>query len=139
MSLGNLSNCPNCGQLFIKSIRSVCNDCYKKIEAQYELVYKFIRNKENRQSTILEVSTATGVSEKQIRQFIREGRLRLADFPNLGYPCERCGEEIITEGKLCERCKKELDREIRLSLDDDYRRQELLKKAKEQGGFLSKN
>ncbi len=139
MGLGNLSNCPNCGQLFIKNTRSVCNSCYKQVELDFQSVYTFVRNKENRMSTIHEVSEATGVSEKQIFQFIREGRLKLTDYPNLGYPCERCGKNSVTQGKLCDECKKYIDNEIRLSLDDEYRRQELIKKSQSKSGFLNRD
>lgn len=137
MSLGNLDNCPVCGQLFVRNIRTVCNNCYKKVEEDFEKVYAFIKKKENRMCTIYEVSDATGVKVTQIRQFIREGRLRLADFPNMGYPCERCGTNLIKTGALCEECKKFIDKEIRISFDDDYRRQELLKKMQAGVGYLS--
>lgn len=139
MGLGNLTNCPNCGQLFVKGLRSVCQNCYKEVEKQFQLVYTFVRNKENRKSTITEVSQATGVTVSQIREFIREGRLRLAEFPNLVYPCDRCGQNMISQGNLCDQCKKFIDNEIRLSLDDEYRRQEMIKKSREREGFLNKN
>lgn len=139
MSLGNLDNCPNCGQLFVKGLRSVCNNCYKEVEKQFETVYRFLRNKENRKSTIYEVSDNTGVTVSQIREFIREGRLRLAEFPNMGYPCERCGTNLITTGQLCDECKKFIDNEIRISFDDQYRREEMIKKAQQGVGFLKKH
>lgn len=136
MSLASLENCPSCGNLFVKNIREVCNECYKKVEIEYEKVYKFLRNKENRKSTIYEVSDATGVTVSQIRSFIREGRLRLADFPNMGYPCERCGTNLITTGNLCDDCKRFIDTEIRMSLDEQFRRQELMKSAQKGQGYL---
>lgn len=136
MSFGNLDNCPECGQLFVRSVRSVCNNCYKKVEEDFQKVYQYIKQRENRMSTIYEVSEATGVKVTQIRQFIKEGRLRLADFPNMGYPCERCGT-IIKTGNLCDECKRFINKEIRISFDADYRRQEMLKKMQGGVGYLS--
>ncbi|PTQ57177.1 MAG: flagellar protein [Candidatus Carbobacillus altaicus] len=81
----------------------------REIENDFEKVYRFLRKKENRQSTIYEVSARTGVSVAQITEFIREGRIRVADYPNMAYPCERCGEVLITEGRFCSSCQKILE------------------------------
>lgn len=100
-----LDNCPRCGKLFVRTVRPICNDCQKEIDEQFKLVYDYLRKKENRQATIYEVSENTGVSVAQIKQFIREGRLIIRDLPNMGYPCESCGE-IIREGRMCVACRK---------------------------------
>lgn len=62
-------------------------------------------------ATLVEVCEHTGVAEKKIRQFIREGRLIVTSFPNLGYPCESCGT-LIQMNRLCKPCKQELEGEI---------------------------
>lgn len=100
-----LENCPQCGKLFVRTVRPICPDCQKEIDKQFQLVYDYLRKKENRQATIYEVSENTGVSLAQIKQFIREGRLMIRDLPNMGYPCESCGE-IIREGRMCLSCRK---------------------------------
>ncbi|MEB1806675.1 MAG: hypothetical protein LPK26_05190 [Bacillaceae bacterium] len=102
----NLENCPRCGGLFVKALRSVCDKCHKEIDQMFQTVYTFIRKRDNRKASISEVVEATGVKEDYIFQFIREGRLQMAQFPNLGYPCDSCGT-IIREGKLCSGCLKE--------------------------------
>ncbi|OAR05150.1 hypothetical protein SA87_08355 [Hydrogenibacillus schlegelii] len=108
--MGELANCPRCGRVFVRLPgQKVCPACAAEIEAEFERVYAFIRKKENRQATIYEVSDKTGVSVRQITEFIREGRIRIADHPNLAYPCERCGKALITEGRFCPSCKKELE------------------------------
>lgn len=103
--MNQLKNCTMCGRLFVRTVRPICPSCYKELEAQYRKVYNYLRQKENRQATIYEVSEATGVSVPQIKEFIREGRLHIAEFPNMGYPCESCGT-IIREGRICEPCRK---------------------------------
>ena len=88
--MAELMNCPNCGSLFVKTnLRDVCETCYKEEEQAFETVYKFIRKRENRTATIYEASEGTGVDEELIFKFIKTGRLELAQFPNLGYPCEK--------------------------------------------------
>lgn len=104
----DLSNCPECGEIYIKSkFRDVCEKCWKSEEAAYDTVYKFMRKRENRAATMLQVVEATGVSEALILKFIKNGKLQITQFPNLGYPCDKCGK-IIRTGKLCEDCASEL-------------------------------
>ncbi len=115
MSLNALDNCPRCGKLFVRGARSVCPDCYREVEEEFKRVYEYVRKSENRQRNIYEVSEATNVTVKQITEFIRAGRLSTADFPHLAYPCESCGENLITEGRICESCRQKLSAEIRKS------------------------
>lgn len=70
-----------------------------------------MRQKENRMATMLDVCEHTGVEEQTLRQFIREGRLMVSAFPNLGYPCESCGKMIQLK-RLCTDCQSKLDDEI---------------------------
>jgi flagellar operon protein (TIGR03826 family) len=105
--MAELANCPSCGQLFVKDVRNICPSCYKSEEDSFEKVYDFIRDQKNRRATLPEVSKATGVKERTIIRFIKEGRIRVADFPNLTYPCESCGMPI-REGKLCDACRTKL-------------------------------
>lgn len=112
--MGELANCPMCGELFLKEILTVCRSCYEKEEEQFETVYKYIRKKKNRTATVDEVAEATGVKESLIRKWVKERRIHRADFPNLTYSCERCGEQIH-EGKLCDSCKNELYHDLQTS------------------------
>ncbi|WP_423408252.1 TIGR03826 family flagellar region protein [Heyndrickxia sp. MSNUG] len=104
----DLSNCPECGEIYIKSkFREVCEKCWREEEAAYDTVYKFMRKRENRAATMLQVVESTGVSEVLILKFIKNGKLQITQFPNLGYPCDKCGK-IIRTGKLCEGCASEI-------------------------------
>lgn len=113
--MAELANCPNCGRLFVKEVRTICPSCYAIEEEKFEKVYDFVREQKNRRATLSKVSRATGVKESTIVRFIKEGRIRVVDFPNLYYPCESCGTPIH-EGKLCDRC--------RLKLRTDFERYE---------------
>ncbi|WP_232697847.1 TIGR03826 family flagellar region protein [Brevibacillus daliensis] len=120
MGLGQLANCPICDALFVKGIRDVCNNCYKEQEKQYDVCAQYLRKRENRGSTIYELSEGTGVAVKQITKFIREGRISLQNSPNLGYPCEKCGT-LIRTGNLCTECMGSLQRQITQQMDVDRR------------------
>lgn len=111
--MAELSNCSKCGRLFVKlSTRDVCESCYREEERQFERVYAFLRRRENRTATMAQVVDATGVEEKLITKWIREGRLQLVHFPNLGYPCDSCGK-MIREGRLCANCLGKLQADLR--------------------------
>ncbi|WP_062199958.1 TIGR03826 family flagellar region protein [Massilibacterium senegalense] len=108
---GQLDNCPRCGQLFLKGFREICPDCYKKEQENFDKVYRFVRKQENRRASMQDIIDGTGVSEDDISRFIREGRLRVSNMPNLGYKCESC-EKTIKSGTICNDCKKQLAKEL---------------------------
>jgi flagellar operon protein (TIGR03826 family) len=126
--MSELANCPKCGTLFVKNnIRAVCEGCYKEEEKDFKTVYEFIRKRENRTATIKEVVAATGVEEDLIYRFIRTGKLQLAQFPNMGYPCQNCGT-LIREGRLCVDCSGGLRKQMS-QLDREQVHAQKLKEA----------
>jgi len=121
----NLANCPNCDALFVKTtFRMVCDICFKEEEAQFNKVYQFIRKSANRTATMAQVVDATEVEEELIIRFVKLGKLRLAQFPNLGIPCEQCGQ-LINEGRLCKKCTENFSNELRTFEKEEERRQEI--------------
>ncbi|WNF36587.1 hypothetical protein RJD24_19535 [Bacillaceae bacterium IKA-2] len=100
----DLKNCPNCNKIFVRNLRDVCQDCYKKEEEDFQTVYQFVRKKENRMASMKEVEEGTDVKEELVVKFIKQGRLHLQSFPNLAYPCESC-KRMIREGRICGECK----------------------------------
>lgn len=100
-----LSNCYRCGRLFAKAFRDLCPNCLKDIEVEYTKCVEYLRKE--RKSTIIELSEATGVSVNQITKFMREGRISIAELPNMSYSCETCGGPI-REGNICDSCRRRL-------------------------------
>lgn len=136
--MSELTNCPNCGSVFVKNaFRTVCQDCFKEEEKAYEMVYDYMRKRENRAATINQVVEATGVTEELIYKFIKAGRLKSTQFPNLGYPCDRCGR-IIKTGKVCDPCQDELRRELNQIKADEERKKEQLRREKSATYFTAK-
>ncbi|QNV59202.1 hypothetical protein GMA19_04419 [Paenibacillus polymyxa E681] len=110
-----MDNCPRCGKLFIKNVRGICQNCIKEIEFEYERCVKHIR--ENKGIHMHELSEATEVSVKQITTFIREGRISIANAPNMTYPCEVCGIPI-REGHMCDSCRTRLTKDLNQAVRD---------------------
>src|SRR5690625_2882790 len=98
MSL-HIANCPKCGKVFNPTFADVCPQCHKQIDREYEQCATYMR--EHRGATISELSEATGVSMRQITNFIRERRISITDSPNMGYPRSeerRVGKERRYQG-----------------------------------------
>ncbi|WP_340005400.1 TIGR03826 family flagellar region protein [Paenibacillus sp. FSL K6-0276] len=105
----NLDNCPRCGRLFVKNLMGLCQPCIKELEHEYEICVDYLR--ENKGTNIQELSDATEISIKEITRFIREGRISIANAPNMMYPCEVCGT-LIRDGHMCESCRSRLRKDL---------------------------
>lgn len=101
-----LRNCPECDRLFTYVNRNLCPACIEAEEAEFERVRLYVRD--HRNSTIPEVSEATGVSADKIILFLREGRLVANGLVTEGFlQCESCGQPV-SSGRLCDKCRDEL-------------------------------
>lgn len=105
----NIDNCPRCGRLFVKNPMGICQPCIKELEHQYEICVNYLR--EHRGTNIQELSDATGISIREITRFIREGRISIANAPNMMYPCEVCGT-LIRESHMCDNCRNRLRKDL---------------------------
>lgn len=118
-------NCPNCNSLFVMTkFRDVCDACFKEEEAQYDKVYAYIRKKTNRTASMMQVVMETGVEERLIIKFVRTGKLRISQFPNLGIPCEKCGSNIKS-GRLCGKCGDSLRTDLQAFENEEKRLTEI--------------
>ncbi|WP_406944709.1 TIGR03826 family flagellar region protein [Halobacillus sp. SY10] len=124
--MGELANCSLCNGLFLKGSSTVCPECRKQEEKDFQTVYAFLRKKQNRTATVEEIEAGTGVSEQQIRKFVKEKRLHPAHFPNVSYSCEKCGASI-REDRLCVACKDSIQKGL-----DVQERNDSLEKRKEE-------
>lgn len=137
--MNELSNCPNCGNIFVKTpFKDICQDCWKEEEKMYETVYQYLRKKENRTANLTKVVEDTGVTEELILKLIRNGRLKLALFPNIAYPCENCGT-MIRSGRMCQTCSNEISEQLKVFEREELRRKELEEKERRRTYLSSKN
>jgi flagellar operon protein (TIGR03826 family) len=109
--VGELDNCIRCGKLFVKTTRDICQDCYKEEEKQFQIVYQFMKKRSNRQATVSEIVDETAVAEELIIKFVKEKRLRASQFPNIAFPCEKCGADI-QQGRLCSSCSAAISADL---------------------------
>ena len=100
-----LRNCSECGRLMPMGLRDICTACAEKKEKEYLKVREFI--KDNPKVAIEVVAEATGVSEAQVRQFLREGLIEAADLEGSPLTCQRCGKPIL-RGAYCAICQQEI-------------------------------
>lgn len=70
-------------------------------------LHHFLLRKNNRLLTNEEVVEKTGVPHELIHKWVKSGKLKQSLFPNLGAPCERCGE-ITNYSRLCRDCSSAL-------------------------------
>ena len=111
--MAELRNCPMCGAFFnYTGLREVCHSCAQKEEDLYQVVYRFLRKRENRAATAERIEEATGVDRELLYKWVRKGRLHPTMFPNLGYPCDNCGR-LTNKGKLCEKCTENIKSDLR--------------------------
>jgi len=90
--MAEVRNCPKCNEFFnYTGVREVCHKCAQSEEELYQIVYRFLRKRENRAATVERIVEATGAEEELLYRWVRKGRLQPAMFPNLGYPCDNCG------------------------------------------------
>ncbi|MGG4264131.1 TIGR03826 family flagellar region protein [Peribacillus simplex] len=134
-----LFNCPNCNSLFVMSkFRDVCDACYKEEEAQYDKVYAYIRKKINRTASMNQVVKDTGVEETLIIKFVKTGKLRISQFPNLGIPCEKCGTNIKA-GRLCGKCSDALVTDLQAFESEERRQTEIQGNDKKNTYYMKDN
>jgi len=110
--MSEVRQCPRCHSLFnYNGLRDVCASCAKEEEELYDKVYRFLRRRENRAATIEQIEKAFMIERELIYDWVRKGRLQPAQFPGLGYPCDRCGA-LTQKGKVCDDCQEELEKDL---------------------------
>lgn len=128
----NIAHCPNCGRVFQKNIRNLCVACSTEEDRIFQSTEQAL--KRNRSLSVEQLSESVGVPEDKIRGWIRSGKLRLTDYPNLADQCDLCKAPIRT-GHLCNPCAKRLKSDIAHSMEQERLMQERLRAA---NSYISK-
>ncbi|MBD5559255.1 MAG: flagellar protein [Clostridia bacterium] len=97
--------CKTCGRIF-DGYGLECYECVEENERQFNLVKDYIW--EHPKASMQEIVEDTGVNEKLIIRFLKEGRLEFDNASGL-IVCEKCGAPI-TGGTLCRNCKEKLSK-----------------------------
>lgn len=105
-------------------MRDVCPACLKEFDQMFNICFKYLR--ENRKTTLYELSEATKVPVAQITKFIREGKISIAGNPNMTYNCELCHAEI-RDKTMCDSCRQKLVKDVANNKEDEKREEEKIK------------
>lgn len=103
--------CEQCGGVMIfKGVGEYkCEDCGFLDYDDYGKARNYLEKHPG--ATSAEVSMATGVSQKALRDMLREERLEIAANSSVFLRCEICGTDI-RYGRFCKRCETSYHREI---------------------------
>lgn len=103
--------CQKCGGLMIfKGVGEYqCEDCKALEYDDYGKARNYIEKHPG--ATSAEVSEETGVSQKSIRQMLKESKLEVAPESKMFLKCEICGASIRS-GTLCEKCEANYHRQL---------------------------
>ncbi|MDD5018151.1 MAG: hypothetical protein PHO15_08655 [Eubacteriales bacterium] len=100
-----VKQCKQCGQLFQSYGASECSVCLEEMDRGFILVKEYIYDHPD--ANVVEISNETGISEKIILHFLKEGRLSIETSDCL-LTCEKCGKRIKS-GRFCHACKTALE------------------------------
>src|SRR5690554_523126 len=105
----DIRNCTRCGKIYNYDGIKICPTCRREDEEDFIKVREYLY--ENPGANLSEVHEATKVDTNKIIEFLRQGRLEIADESNLILECENCGASIKT-GRFCDRCASDLHKEL---------------------------
>lgn len=96
--------CTECGGVMVfKGVGEYrCEDCRFLAYDDYGKVRNYIE--QHMGVTSAQVSSATGVSQRSIREMLKESRLEIAPNSNFFLQCEICGA-TIRMGRFCTKCE----------------------------------
>jgi ribosomal protein L32 len=121
-----VAHCPSCGKVFQKNLRNLCGECSQVEDRSFrsaELILLRHRFFDNEQ-----VSEAAGVPVEKLRGWIRSGKLRLNDYPNLSDQCDSCKASIRT-GHICLDCARRIKSDLAHALEQERLMRERLRAA----------
>lgn len=103
--------CSGCGGVLIfKGVGEYhCEDCGNVEYDDYGKVRMYIE--EHRGANAAQIESAIGVSQKAIRQMLKEGRLEVTSDSKTFLRCEDCGK-LIRSGMYCPECETKIHRSI---------------------------
>ena len=105
----NVKACRVCKRLFRAfGEENTCRECMDKLEEKYREVKDYLWD--HGIASIQEISMACDVSEEQIKEWLKEERLSMADG-STDLKCEKCKRPILT-GRYCKECKEEVMKDL---------------------------
>lgn len=127
-----VDHCPGCGRIYQINLRQLCAVCSAEEDALMKLMEKELRN--NRKLSTEELAERVSEKPEKIRAWIRKGKLKIYDYPNLADECDLC-QAPIRKGKLCQSCSMRIKGEVA----NVYEQERLMQERKRrENSFLNK-
>lgn len=103
--------CKKCGGVLVfKGVGEYrCEDCGELDYDDYGKVRMYIE--EHRGATAAQIEAAIGVSQRSIRQMLKDGRLEVTKDSRTFLKCEICGK-AIRSGQYCPECEVTVHRNL---------------------------
>ncbi|WP_372663141.1 hypothetical protein [Cohnella sp.] len=121
-----VAHCPGCGNVFQKNARNLCSACSSVADEQMLSIERFLLR--NRLATTEQTAEAVSLPPQQIRSWIRQGRIRVYEYPNLTDQCDLCSSSIRS-GHLCYSCSNKIKDDITIALERERAMKERLRNA----------
>ncbi|QJD83560.1 hypothetical protein [Cohnella herbarum] len=118
-----VAHCPDCGNVFQKNVRNLCSSCAALLDEQIVTMERYLSR--NRFATTEQLSLATNLPVQKIRGWIRKGKLRVFDYPNLADQCDLCSAPI-RRGHICPTCSSRINDDIAKTLERERKMKERL-------------
>jgi hypothetical protein len=116
--------CPACGKIYQKNMRNLCMNCQSEEDTHIRALEKTLMR--NRQLNNEQLVAATDVPQEKLLSWIRTGKLKLYDYPNLSDQCDVC-KGPIRRGKLCLKCSTKIQDDIAHELQQERLMKERLR------------
>lgn len=110
-------------------------DCSE--EEIFSELHHFLLRKNHRNLSTDEVIAKTGVPAELVYKWVKNGKLKPSIFPNLGYPCERCGK-LTNHAKLCINCSQTITSTLQQEEKDKAWFSHIQKKTSRANTYYSK-
>jgi uncharacterized Zn finger protein (UPF0148 family) len=127
-----VAHCPKCGKIFQKNLRNLCSNCSTEEDTHISTIEKSL--KQNRLLNLEELVEQSEIPRARILSWIRLGKIRLFDYPNLADECDVCAGPI-RKGTMCTKCSTRIQDEIAHEIEQER----LLKERIRANSYFSKN
>lgn len=112
-----LANCKQCGKLYKKILRDICDVCAAIERHELILIFRYIRENPDKEISLEQINFETDVPLNHLEEFYFTGQLANAGT-RITASCKLCGAQINSltrKGYFCSKCSDKLQEEYGLS------------------------
>ncbi len=98
----NVKQCRQCNKIFQSFGAEICPECASEQDKAFNVIKNYLY--EHQDANVMDIVNETGIDERTVLGFLREGRLAADGAPTI-LTCEECGVSI-NSGTRCSRCQR---------------------------------